>query len=296
METATFLSGIFGLKFSSPSFPLMRPRALSFFLLTFLLPAHGRVNAAPSTNTPAPAVFQDFTEPTPWAKKIDSTGVWRIAGPWIGTGKNELLPALAATVASCENDSGNGFLALSMNPGPKLEGSEIQSLPTTGFGYGYYETRMKVSAVRGGCVSFFLKEVLTNPPGYGKLEPDVEFLLDEPWLTNPTKGKVWCSLHGPGGDKSDAVDLPFNPTLDFHRYGMLWTPGSLKWYADGKLIHSMQRGDLSSDRQVFIMANAWSGGKNWGGPPPAKVSTTYYDWIKYWPNVTEPPDSGDAPK
>lgn len=264
----------------------MKLFSLPFALLALVLPIHADDAAS------APAVFQDFTQPTPWTNKIDSTGVWRIAGPWVGTGKNKLLPELAATVRSCPNDSGTGFLTLSMNPGPKLEGSEIQTLATTPFGYGYYETRMKVSAVRGGCVSFFLKEVTPgNPPKYGKPEYDVEFLLDEPWLTNPTKGKVWCSLHGPDGDKSDGVDLPFNPTLDFHRYGMLWTPGSLKWYADGKLIHSMQRADLTSDRQLYIMANAWSGGKYWGGPPPTTVSTSYYDWIKYWPNVTAPPDA-----
>ena len=266
----------------------MKLSVFSVALLALTSQLHGQ------TPSPAPTVVQDFTQPTPWAKKIDSTGVWRIAGTWIGTGKNKLLPDLAAIIQTLPNETGNGFLALSMNPGPKLEGSEIQTLPTTGFAYGYYETRMKVSAVRGGCVSFFLKEVRTNPPGYGKAEYDVEFLLNEPWLTNPTAGKVWCSLHGPDGDKSDGVDLPFNPTLAFHRYGMLWTPGSLKWYADGKLIHEMHRPDLTSDRQLFIMANAWSGAKYWGGPPPTETSTSYYDWIKYWPNATDPPASSDA--
>jgi hypothetical protein len=242
-------------------------------------------------DTPAPLLFQDFTQPTPWTKKIDSTGVWRIAGPWVGTGKNHLLPKLAAVVPAYPNDSGTGFLTLSMNPGPALQGSEIQSLPTSGYGYGYYETRMKVSPVKGGCVSFFLKEVRTNPPGYGKAEYDVEFLLNEPWLTDPNAGKVWYSVHGPGGDKSHGVSLPFNPTLGFHRYGLLWTPGALKWYVDGVLSYSVERPDLTSTRQLFIMANAWSGAKNWGGDPPSQVSTSYYDWIKYWPDVSAPPDA-----
>jgi len=257
-------------------------RLLSFVLICSCFAASIMLVPADST---APAFTQDFAQPTPWTNNIDSSGLWRIAGTWVATGHNKLMPSLAATQASFPNDSGTGFLALSINPGPSLQGSEIQTLPATGYSYGYYETRLKLSPVAGGCVSFFL----VDAPKYGPHEIDIEFLMNESWLANPKAGKVHYTLHGPSGHPSHVADLPFNPTLGFHKYGILWTPGTIKWYVDGELSYTLNSADFnSSSTQVYIMANAWSGTKNWGGGPPAKISTSYYDWIKFWPNVTAP--------
>lgn len=234
-----------------------------------------------------PSVSQDYTQPTPWTNNTDSTGIWRIAGTWVGTGGNTLLPSLAATQSTFSGDDGTGYLSLRMNPGPSLQGSEIQTLPTTGYSYGYYEARMKLSTVPGGVVSFFIIEA----PDYGPHEIDVEFLLNEPWLTTTNQGKVWYSIHGPNGSESHTVTLPFNPSLAFHRYGILWTPGTITWYVDGAYSFSVSRSDLTTTAQMFIMANTWSGNANFGGGPPTSVSTSYYDWMKFWPNATAPQDA-----
>lgn len=234
----------------------------------------------------APAVTQDFTQSTPWTSNTDSTGIWRIAGTWVGTGGNTLMPTLAATQASYTGDSGAGFLALSINPGPALQGSEIQTLPTTGYNYGYYETRLKLTPVAGGVVSFFLVEA----PGYGPHEIDIEFLMNESWLTNPNAGQVHYTLHSAGGSPTYVANLGFNPTLGFHTYGILWTAGTVKWYVDGALSYTLNDANFNTTAQMFIMANTWSGAANWGGGPPSKVSTSYYDWMKFWPNVTAPQD------
>ena len=238
-------------------------------------------------NATTPLVCQHFTQPTPWAHNIDSTGIWRIAGTWIGSGSNTLMPSLAATAPSYPADSGTGYLALSMNPGPALQGSEIQSLPTTGYSYGYYETRMEVTTGSGGCASFFVVEA----PHYGPHEIDIEFLLNESWLTSASTGAVHYTLHGPSGSRSQKISLPFNPTLGFHRYGILWQPGTVSWYVDGALSCTVNDSDFTTTAQMYMMANMWSGDPKWGGGPPSEVSTSYYDWIKFWPNVTSPPDS-----
>ena len=255
----------------------------SFALILFCVAASGAHATADST---APAVTQDFNQSTPWASNIDSTGIWRIAGPWVGTGSNTLLPSLAATQASYPGDTGTGFLALSINPGPSLQGSEIQTLPTTGYNYGYYETRLKLTPVAGGVVSFFLVEA----PNYGPHEIDIEFLMNEPWLTNPNAGQVHYTLHSAGGSPTYVANLGFNPTLGFHTYGILWTAGTIQWYVDGVLSYTLNDADFNTTAQMFIMANTWSGNANWGGGPPSQVSTSYYDWMKFWPNVIAPQD------
>jgi hypothetical protein len=237
-------------------------------------------------NTNAPLVLQDFTQPIPWTDNVDSTGIWRISGIWVATGSNTFLPSLAATTSSYPGDSGAGYLALSMSNSPALYGSEIQSLPTNGYAYGYYETRMKVSSVAGGCVSFFIIQA----PNYGPGEFDYEFLLNEPWTTNSQiNGAVHITTHP--SNTSYLLNLPFNPTVGFHRYGMLWTPGAMGWYADGKLLRTTSNSDLTASAQMFIMANVWSGAPTWGSGPPTQTSTSYYDWIKFWPNVSAPPDA-----
>lgn len=241
-------------------------------------------------NPVAPLILQDFNQPLPWTNNIDSTGIWKISGTWVGTGNNTLLASLAAGLTSYSGDSGAGYLALSINPGLPLEGSEIQSLPTNGYSYGYYETRMKVTSVADGCASFFLIEA----PGYGPHEYDYEFLMNEAWTTNSkVNGAVHLTTHPSG--VSYVLNLPFNPTTGFHRYGMLWTPGKMAWYVDGKLLHSTTSSDMTTTAQMFIMANVWSGDSTWGGGPPAQTSTTYYDWIKFWPNVTAVPATANPP-
>ena len=239
-----------------------------------------------TADSTAPAVTQNFTQATPWSGNIDSTGVWRIAGPWVGTGGNTLMPTLAATQSTYPGDSGTGFLALSINPGPALQGSEIQTLPTTGYNYGYYETRLKLTPVAGGVVSFFLVEA----PGYGPHEIDIEFLMNESWLTNPSAGQVHYTLHSAGGSPTYVANLGFNPTLGFHTYGILWTPGTVQWYVDGALSYTLNDANFNTTAQMFIMANTWSGNANWGGGPPSQVSTSYYNWMKFWPNVIAPKD------
>ena len=134
-----------------------------------------------------------------------------IAGVWYGTGSNELDPARAALTSTYPGDSGTGFLHLTITPSTNpLEGGEIQTL--TGYGYGYYEVRMMPSAVSGGVASFFL----IGAPDYREPEFDIEFLLN-------AHNQVTFTNHP--GSGTTYYNLGFDPTADFHTYGILWTPG-----------------------------------------------------------------------
>src|SRR5262245_61910522 len=106
-----------------------------------------------------------------WSGTVSPDGIWRIAGPWSGTGNNEFDPSRVTFTNTFPGETDTGFMGLTITPSKNpLEGAEIQTLPF--YGYGYYEVRMMPSDVSGGVSSFFLIDL------NGGLEFDIEFLLN----------------------------------------------------------------------------------------------------------------------
>lgn len=241
-----------------------------------------------TVNAQAPQVFQDFI---PWSGNLSPDGIWRIAGPWNGTG-GTLDPANVSFTQTYPGETSKGFVYLTQTdnvPTGTESGAEIQSLTT--YGYGYYEVRMKVTNVAGVCAAFFTKEG-TNVSGkltYGELEFDHEFLTNESWLSSSSSGKDHFSTH-PNMDVNYIYNQSFNPSLAFHRYGFLWQAGRLDYTVDGIIVHTTTHAGLKTNVKNFIMINNWSSANvNWGGGPPLKDATTIYDWIKFYPDVTSVP-------
>jgi beta-glucanase (GH16 family) len=110
--------------------------------------------------------------------------------------------------------------------------------------------------------------------------------------TSQDSGQVTMNYHL--DDERSAVhyqNLPFNPSIGFHRYGFLWQPNRLDWAVDGQIVYSFIDPGVAS-KPGYIMINSWTGNVNWGGNPPRQDAVTVYDWIKYYPNVTSIPDGG----
>jgi len=234
------------------------------------------------------AINEEFN---PWAGNISPDGIWRKAGVWYGSGGNELDPARAVLTSTYPGESSTGFLELTITPSTNpLEGAEIQTL--AGYGYGYYEVRMMPSSVSGGVASFFL----IGAPDYREPEFDIEFLLN-------AHNQVTFSNH-PGSGGATYYNLGFDPTADFHNYGILWTPGPGPGVAtvadtvDGVIVHSETSANfVASPSGEFIMMNAWSGNANFGGGPPTQNSTSVYDWVHFtsWDGespLPPPPSAG----
>jgi hypothetical protein len=225
------------------------------------------------------SINQEFT---PWCGAKSPDGIWRINGPWRGSGSNILDPALAQLSSTYNGESG-GFLSLIVQANA-LRGSEIQTMILPGYGYGYYETKMRVTPVPGVVASFFWQEA----PNYGPREWDIEFLTNESWINSSNSGKVHLFIHP--SKATHILDLPFNPSLAFHRYGFLWVPGKITFTVDGKAAYTFADPSLSTAAKGFIMMNTWTGNPNWGGGPPTQDATTVYDWIHFYPDVSSMPN------
>ena len=142
---------------------------------------------------------------------------------------------------------------------------------------------MKVTSVPGVVASFFWVEA----PNYGPREWDIEFLTNESWISTKNSGKVHLFIHP--ANATYIVNLPFNPSLAFHRYGFLWTSGSISFTVDGHVAHSFTDSSLNTNARGFVMMNTWTGNPNWGGGPPAQDATTVYDWVHFHPDVSSVP-------
>jgi hypothetical protein len=239
-----------------------------------------RADLATPGSTGSATIDQEFN---PWIGKTSPDGIWRINGFWKGSGGNILDPALAK-LSSSYNDQSSGFLSLTVKAN-ELRGSEIQTVTLPGCSYGYYETNMKVTSVPGVVASFFWVEA----PNYGPREWDIEFLTNESWINSNNSGKVHLFIHP--SNVTHILDLPFNPSLAFHRYGFLWTAGSISFTVDGQFAYRFVDTSLNTTAHGFIVMNTWTGNPNWGGGPPAKDATTIYDWVHFYPDVSSVPTS-----
>ncbi|PAK50182.1 glycoside hydrolase family 16 protein [Paenibacillus sp. 7541] len=152
---------------------------------------------------------------------------------------------------------------------------------TQKYGYGRVEARIKAAKGAGLVTSLFTYSGAA--PGTSNDEIDIEILGKD-----TTKMETNYFTNGVGGH-STVIDLGFDASLDFHDYAFEWSPTSIKWYVDGRLVHTEtgSRGPLPTS-PGYIMVNLWSGAgpaEIWTGKftYPGHPIRAYYDWIKFTP-------------
>ncbi|QIN79714.1 family 16 glycosylhydrolase [Rubrobacter marinus] len=157
-----------------------------------------------------------------------------------------------------------GYLRLKL-PANTVNGGEIMS--NVPFTYGSYTARMKLPNAPSSITGFFLYE----PPDYAS-EIDIE-------IFNDASRKVLFTTYSNGRQThSYTTNLPFDPTAGFHSYRFDYAPGSVKFYADGKLMKSWNQGVPRETMHLY--ANAWF--PKWlGGRKPATDRYVLVDRIQY---------------
>jgi len=188
--------------------------------------------------------------------------------------------------------------------GKEYNGASVQTKDY--FHFGIYEINMKASGVHGVNSNFFT--FTGKQQGTIKNEIDFEFL-------GKTPTKVWTSFHSPNANAAEGyegrgknVDLGFDASKGFHTYRFEWKSNSIKWYADGKLIRSVDpdkdvwlengkyvtdydagnNGDTGAEMGIpqlpgKMYMNIWAGATQWMGKTPSNFSetTATYDHITY---------------
>lgn len=187
-----------------------------------------------------------------------------------------------------EAKGGYLFLKLSDQKTPERDYScaEIQSKKR--YGYGRYEARMR-TAVGSGLNTAFFTYIGPSQGVEEHDEIDFEFIGKKNNLLQVTYHRA--------GRQAKVVDinLPFNPSEDFHTYRFDWLPDQISWYVDGKLVY--QTPETEADdipvHQSKIFFSLWSGAKSindWLGPFKYKEEKeASVAWVRHTPlHVLEP--------
>jgi beta-glucanase (GH16 family) len=180
----------------------------------------------------------------------------------------------------------DGFLTLTLDNLPCPSGCSQMPYASAEYrtnklySFGRVEARFKpfkaVGAMSGSLFTY------TGPSdGNPWDEIDIEFLGKD-----TTKVQLNYFTDGQGNHEK-LLDLGFDAADDYHTYAFEWNAESIKWYVDGRLVHTETgtRGPLPT-HPGRIMVNTWPGIglDGWLGSFSYKEPlSASYDWISYTP-------------
>lgn len=123
--------------------------------------------------------------------------------------------------------------------------------------FGYFEIEAKLPAGKGMWPAFWLMPVGGTWPDDGEI--DVMEGLGDPKV-------IYCTVIAGQLRKSTPVQLNFDASADFHRYGVLWGEREMVWFVDRKAVARAATPKVLTNQPAYIIANLAVGG-SWGGYP-----------------------------
>jgi beta-glucanase (GH16 family) len=251
-----------------------------------------------------------------------NTAVWSKGYRWAPVINNELqafrpenvtigggLCTLYVEKRTAQNQDMNGYNGQTQ----QYASGAIQTYNKWRHGYGYFEARMRMSSARGTWPAFWLlpdrgptvtpldwRVGVGNPGGTGMgNEIDVVEYMGS-WL-NPTtglskmhSGYFWNYSGGSSGDygKENNGTGPVlyypNPDTEFHNYGVLYQPGKLTFYLDGKIVLVREGPNVGTVPHYLILncalhTNDWTGtAVNIADIDADLPSNVEIDWVRVW--------------
>ena len=150
------------------------------------------------------------------------------------------------------------------------------------YGYGMYESRFKAAKARG-----VMSGALFTYTGPSDNQPwdevDIEILGKD-----TTRMQTNYYTNGVGGHET-LVNLGFDSSEAFHTYAFEWTAAYIKWYVDGKLVHTEtgSRGAMPTHHaKIFLTIWPGVGLDSWLGPFQYTAPLLFQvDWVKYTPST-----------
>jgi endo-1,3-1,4-beta-glycanase ExoK len=188
---------------------------------------------------------------------------------------------------------GNGLLSLALSAEPTdtvkpFRGVEMRSRET--LRYGKVEARARLA--KGSGVVSALVLIYTPWPADNWNELDIEYLgrysdrvqFNAMVYTGPPTQPPVVESVVPT-QSPQLVNLAFDPSGDFHVYGMEWTPTEARFTIDGATQHTWNTEIARLALPMNILLTIWaSSSADWAGPVQATTvpTTADYDWIRVY--------------
>jgi len=154
--------------------------------------------------------------------------------------------------------------------------------------FGRIEARIKVPAGRGTWPAFWMMPDPTDQPWPNQGEIDIlEWTGNHPHRVIGAVhfGDVWPdNVH-----YSETLLTPTDWSEDFHNYGVIWEPGAVHWYTDGR-IHATANADniapwrwVFDDNEFYLILNLAIGGNLGGEVVRSDLPVTMeVDWVRIY--------------
>ena len=199
------------------------------------------------------------------------------------------------TPSSSQASVASSVLSLDWHPGmtrpaeASLSSFDMGSQKGMAYRYGYYEARMKWSPVAGAWPGFWLlslQSAITTGEwgeidifeGLGNLPYDYFGTVHDWTALNGTR----TSTFNPGNDYKLLTSVDYS---QWHKYGVLWEPGTLTWYFDDQPIIAAPAPAITDAQDVELILSS-SEGVNWAQGNTSGVTSTdlslNVDWVRVW--------------
>ncbi|MGH2907276.1 MAG: glycoside hydrolase family 16 protein [Solirubrobacterales bacterium] len=152
----------------------------------------------------------------------------------------------------------------------------LQSSQLFNYTYGYVEARVKMSACHGCWPAFWLLEDNPNPYELSNTEVDIFEYFSTKRLRQPYFNFHWNKF-GAELQIKRYGRKHHDYTRAFHTYGLMWRPGLMQVYLDGKPGPAMT-GNLIPDVAMYPIFNMgiFRGGR------PGKNAKMAIDYVRVW--------------
>lgn len=161
-------------------------------------------------------------------------------------------------------------------------------------GYGYYECRARTMKSKV-CNAFWLYDPLSDKPERKFRPGDFNDEIDifeifgslRDWhgtvhrMRTPYLEGIVNSDVEKLPNKTNTVKLSFDPSEDFHVYGLLWTKERVAWFVDGVEVFSRANDRFHRPLHVTFDCEVFP---NWVGEPEACELPAVFevDWFRHW--------------
>jgi|GEM_PF-878020 len=158
--------------------------------------------------------------------------------------------------------------------------------------YGYFEARIKVPYVRGLWPAYWmmpdrgpdsgLNQWQRRDTGNGAMEIDIMEILSE-WGPGRNSVAVHWDGYGSNHKQWGTSQIYYGPTPDgYHVFGLLWEPGKLTWFVDGKKVAELEN-DRVSNVPAYLKFNIQIGGWATKNVDDANLPATMdVDYTRAW--------------
>ena len=171
----------------------------------------------------------------------------------------------------------------------------IKSMGKFGFTYGYVEARIYNNLWIGNFPAFWMmpEDQTLGWPDCGEIDI---------WETIDNQSRSWHTVHsnwtydlGHTGNPASGNNIGGVTYDRYHTFGLEWDATSLKWYVDGKHVHTynkstnqdhLDQGQWPFDKHFHLILNQSVGNNSWAAN--ADITHTYetrFDWVRVYQKI-----------